>query len=117
MPEPVQKQIILSSSQNIGIEAQVINVKGVSLAPDNSGTWMIKVDVKCTNPQRSPNSSVSFIEKYIISAEITVLLPEIASLLQISESDVYTTLTLQQTEQAVSQIALSKLLPILNLQF
>lgn len=103
------KEIIFGTPIDLGITANKIQIRRINLKTDDSGEWQIGVDYDISSPARGESNGVSLIERYMVNAQIKVLRSEIANHLNIDENDVRTTLTLAQTETAVTEIALSKL--------
>lgn len=103
------------TKQNIGIETDTILITSINLKPDNSGEWDIEVECKPIIPERPNNDDVNFMERHIIFARVKVTRAEIAVVEKITEEEVRTTLTLEQVEAIVTQLAKTKVLGVLNL--
>lgn len=110
---PNKEIAVLTANMNVEVVSVIIN--RINLKSDDSGEWNIGVDFKVQNPTRSIPASVSFQESHRASAQVKVSRQEVAAAAGISEDLVRTTLTLAQTENIVTQVAMSKLFPILGL--
>lgn len=103
------REIVFGTPIDLGIFSSKIQIRRINLKTDDSGEWQIEVDYNVTSPERGFSEGVSLVERYIINAQIKVSRAEIANHLSMNEDEVRTTLTLAQTEAAVTEIALSKL--------
>ena len=108
-------EIPLSSAQSLGVDVDKVEVKRINLRSDGSGTWTIGVDLPTTTPARTEVESVNISERHMVSGNAIVTRQEIADAQGISVDDVRATLTLEQTEAVVTQIALGKILTALGL--
>lgn len=97
------------TSANIGVSTAQATVSRINLKPDGSGDWNIGLDFNVTSPSRNAakDETVSLMERHLLSASIIVKRAEIAA--AITEEEVRTSLTLDQTETHVTTIALGKL--------
>ena len=102
---------ITFDSVNIGVTTNKVTVNRINLATNDSGDWNIGVDFNISSPTRNVgnNPTVSIAERHMMSSTLTVKRAEIATAADIAEEEVRTTLTLQETETYVTQIALQKL--------
>lgn len=89
-----------------------ISVDGIELSTDNDGTWKINWSFEIQENEKITPSGLNISEHHSAGGSILVKRAEIAAAASITEDQVRTSLALHQTEGIVTQIALSKIMPI-----
>ena len=106
----MQNTINLQNELDLPLKIRSYTISSINLSSDGRGIWNILVTVGLRTPNKSQNLAGVFInEKFNINARVEVTRAEIAAAANIDEEDVRNSLTLEQTENIVTQIALTKL--------
>lgn len=106
------KKIELKSPIEIKSMIKRISVDSIELSTESDGTWKINWSFEIEENEKVTPSGLNISEHHSAGGGITVKRAEIATVASITEDQVRTMLTLYQTEMIVTQIALSKILPI-----
>ena len=91
-----------------------IKINGKSLIDDTTGTWSIDVMVSANNDSTSQDGTTSVRENYNLFCNVKVSRADVASALNISENDVREDISLNQYDQAIRNIAMSRVLASIN---
>jgi len=109
------KEVKLPTTIAFEATASAVKVNRVNVAQDDSGDWQIGVQVEIETPARAGVPGIRLSESHRAGAQITVTRAEIAAKAGIDVGDVRTTVTLEQTETLVTQIAMGKLLSVFGI--
>ena len=103
------------TEQDLVVKTDAVEVLEIGLSPDNEGFWNILVRFNLSTPERPGGEVASLNERHEMSASTVVSRAEIAAVAGIPVEDVRTTLTLDQTQNLVTQIAMGKILSVAGL--
>jgi len=105
---------IAISSQNVGAVTAEVVVNRLNLKSDDSGDWSVGLQLTITNPARAEVEGCRINENHKVGAQVTVTKAEIATEASVAEEAVGS-LTMDQIETAVTDIAVDKLLTAMDL--
>jgi hypothetical protein len=105
---------IAITSQNVGATAEAVVVNRMNLKSDDSGDWSVGLALTINNPERTEVTGARVNERHRVDAQITVTKAEVATEASVAEEAVGS-LTLDQTETAVTAIAKNKILTAMGL--
>ena len=108
-------EVVLPTTIAFGATASSVKVNRVNVKQDGSGDWQIGVQMETETPDRVDVPGIRLNENHRAGAQITVTRAEIAAGAGISEDEVRTSLTLEQTETIVTTIATGKLLAVFGI--
>ena len=109
------ENVNLPTTIAFNVVSSSVKVNRVNVKQDGSGDWQIGVQMETETPDRVDVPGIRLNENHRAGAQITVTRAEIAAAAGISEDDVRTTLTLEQTETIVTTIAMGKLLAVFGI--
>jgi hypothetical protein len=105
---------IAITSQNVGATAEAVVINRMNLKSDDSGDWSIGLSLTLANPERTEVEGIQVNERHKVNAQLTVTCAEIAAEASVAEEAVGS-LTMDQMETAVTDIAVNKLLTAMGL--
>lgn len=105
--------------KDAGIKVKSVEVQRVQYLTDGSGNWQIDFGVNFEWPVRTPNQAVTLRETYrgpfLIQGSVLVGGEDMAAASGIPKEALRTTLTLDQTETLITQLAMVKVFAVLGI--
>lgn len=111
--------MIIPIDKDAGIKVKSVTVLRTSYLTDGSGNWMIEYGIILQSPERIPDTTVVIRDMhrspYNITGSVIISGAEMAALSGIPHENLRSTMTVEQLETVITQIALMKVFASLGI--